>query len=204
MPRSFTRSEKQALVIPVPALFVFHPGLVLRRLYVLRSRLIATQALTMGDMFSSVKPPVVYQTALVIMAAGKIFVWPTAAPIFRSWVPGVCLGVPLFLAGCRIAVQSKREFKRTGTPMMGPPRDKSPLHTEGAFAWTRNPMYLGISVALAGVALATNCAWHLLFPFANALIMDRYYIPLEESILEKSFGEEYRRYRKAVPRWILV
>ena len=81
---------------------------------------------------------------------------------------------------------SKATFKATKTPMMGGPSQDSPLHVNGAFAWTRNPMYLGISGALVGAAIATNCAWHLMLPILNVLIMDWVYIPTEERQLRES------------------
>jgi protein-S-isoprenylcysteine O-methyltransferase Ste14 len=154
-------------------------------------------------MLSSVKPPFFYKSALLVMAAGKLWLWPTAAPLFDSWIPGVCLGIPLFLVGAHVAMDSKRTFKRTGTPMMGKPSaDSSPLHKSGYFAYTRNPMYLGISVALVGAALVSNCAYSLIFPIANALIMNGYYIPVEEKQLEEVFGEKYLEYKRATPRWL--
>jgi protein-S-isoprenylcysteine O-methyltransferase Ste14 len=151
----------------------------------------------------AVKPPIIYKTALLIMATGKFSLWPTAVPMFSSRLVSVGLGVPIFLAFAKFAADSKKTFKRTGTPMMGGPiSGKSPLHTSGAFSWTRNPMYLGISVALVGAAIASNCWWHLLLPAINALIMHVYYIPIEERELEKEFGEKYLDYKRRVPRWL--
>jgi len=159
--------------------------------------------LTMGSMISSVNPPFFYKSALLIMAAGKLWLWPAAAPLFDSWIPGTYVGVPLFLAGVHVALDSKRTFKQTGTPMMGKAAStSSPFHTSGYFAYTRNPMYLGISAALVGAALVTNCAYNLFFPVVNALIMNEYYVPLEERQLEEVFGAKYLKYKQTVPRWL--
>ena len=108
----------------------------------------------------------------------------------------------MFIVAAMFANGAKKTFKQTATPMMGGPSSDSPLHTSGAFAWSRNPMYLGISIALAGVALATNCAWHLALPILNMLIMDHYYIPVEERQLQNKFGEEFLKYKRRVRRWI--
>ena len=157
------------------------------------------------NVFSSVKPPLVYKTMIATMAAGKLFLWPTATPIFSSsnnWI-GMIVGVPTFVGGALLAIAPKKLFQKTNTPMMGGPSSDSPLHTSHAFAYTRNPMYLGISIGLAGVALMTNCLWHLmLFPFLNALIMDTFYIPKEEKELLNKFGKDYVRYKNKVRRWI--
>lgn len=156
----------------------------------------------MGSMYSSLKPPFFYKLSLALMAAGKLWLWPTAAPLFDSWVLATCLGIPLFLVGVHVALDSKRTFKKTGTPMMGKASTSSPLHTSGFFAYTRNPMYFGISVALVGAAFVTNSAYNLVFPMANALVMNEHYIPVEERQMEEVFGGKYRRYKQSVPRWI--
>jgi protein-S-isoprenylcysteine O-methyltransferase Ste14 len=155
----------------------------------------------MGSMISSVKPPAVYKLSLILIVAGKKWLWPTHT-LFDSWVPGVCLGVPIFVAGVYVAIDSKKTFKKTGTPMMGRATSTSPLHTSGYFSYTRNPMYLGISVALLGAALVSNCSYNLAFPIVNAVIMNECYIPVEERQLEEAFGSKYLMYKKSVPRWL--
>jgi protein-S-isoprenylcysteine O-methyltransferase Ste14 len=152
-------------------------------------------------MISSVKPPAVYKLSLILIVAGKKWLWPTQT-LFDSWVPGVCLGVPIFVAGVYVAIDSKKTFKKTGTPMMGRATSTSPLHTSGYFSYTRNPMYLGISVALLGAALVSNCSYNLAFPIVNAVIMNECYIPVEERQLEEAFGSKYLMYKKSVPRWL--
>ena len=113
------------------------------------------------------------------------------------------LGPILFLGGAAFAMAPKKTFQRTKTPMMGGPSQTSPLHTDQAFSYTRNPMYLGITIGLAGAAIMTNCLVHLLvFPALNLLIMDTYYIPKEEMELKKKFGKEYAEYQSRVRRWI--
>ena len=182
----------------------FHPLLVLLVVFTshLRSFDVSSLAiLKMGSIISSVKPPFFYKASLVTMVVGKRL-WPTALPIFDSWIPGTCLGIPLFLVGARIAIDSKKKFKKTNTPMMGKATSSSPLHTSGYFSYTRNPMYLGISLALVGASLVSNCAYNLVLPVTSALIMNQYYIPVEEQQLEQAFGEKYRTYMQTVPRWI--
>jgi protein-S-isoprenylcysteine O-methyltransferase Ste14 len=63
-------------------------------------------------------------------------------------------------------------------------------------------MYLGISGGLGGAIIASNCAHHLVLPLVNAAIMDWYCIPVEEKQLNKKFGEEYRKYKAKVRRWL--
>ncbi len=75
------------------------------------------------------------------------------------------------------------------------------LVTSGVYAYTRNPMYLGHQVALAGLALATRSplamalfAGHL--PWFDARARD------DEAALQARFGTAYQRYQRQVPRWL--
>ena len=75
------------------------------------------------------------------------------------------------------------------------------LVTSGIYGWTRNPIYLSFMVIILGVALASE-AW-LGFAWATASIVTLYQLArVEESDLEKAFGDEYRRYRTRVPRFL--
>ena len=76
------------------------------------------------------------------------------------------------------------------------------LVTTGVYAWTRNPMYLGMLLALAGVALAlgTLSPWLLVLQFF--VLAQCWYIPLEERKLAARFGRQYADYCRDVRRWI--
>jgi protein-S-isoprenylcysteine O-methyltransferase Ste14 len=75
------------------------------------------------------------------------------------------------------------------------------LVTSGIYGWTRNPIYLSFMVIILGVALASD-AW-LGFAWATASTVTLYQLArVEESDLEKAFGDEYTRYRKHVPRFL--
>lgn len=86
-----------------------------------------------------------------------------------------------------------------GGPGMGTPPQR--LVTSGIFRYTRNPMYLGHLIFLAGLALAARSpvlgavfGWHLSWFDARARE--------DEERLEELFGSRYRRYRSRVPRWL--
>jgi hypothetical protein len=65
---------------------------------------------------------------------------------------GEDLAAVLLGAGLALTVAAERRFRRAGTPVR---HSEAPtvLVTEGCFAWSRNPMYLGMAIALAGLAL---------------------------------------------------
>jgi protein-S-isoprenylcysteine O-methyltransferase Ste14 len=80
----------------------------------------------------------------------------------------------------------------------GPP---TALITDGIFSHTRNPMYLGILfIYIAFISLSISLISVVLFIlvfYVYAKMVD-----YEESILEKTF-EDYKEYKKRVPKWIL-
>jgi hypothetical protein len=92
-----------------------------------------------------------------------------------------------------------RTAKGGGGPGMGVPPEQ--LVTTGIYRYTRNPMYLGHLVFLAGLALVLRSplfgallGWHL--PWFDRRARE------DEERLQALFGTPYLRYRDEVPRWI--
>jgi protein-S-isoprenylcysteine O-methyltransferase Ste14 len=69
-------------------------------------------------------------------------------------------------------------------------------------AWTGNPMYLGMALIYAGLAIGADgpIAFALL-PLVLIVIQTQV-IAREERYLEAKFGEDYRRYKANVRRWL--
>lgn len=77
----------------------------------------------------------------------------------------------------------------------------STLISGGAYAMSRNPMYLGWTSLYLGGALVTRNAWMVASLPVVAGLMHRGVLR-EEHALEGEFGEEYTRYRKRVRRYV--
>ena len=76
------------------------------------------------------------------------------------------------------------------------------LVTGGIYRHTRNPLYVALALVYAGIAVAADSLWALMF-LAPCLGVIRYgVIAREEAYLERKFGEEYRRFKSAVRRWL--
>src|ERR1700730_14056168 len=69
------------------------------------------------------------------------------------------------------------------------------------YAWTRNPMYLGGAIALLGIAIGCALDWVPLLLVLSLPLVHYGIILREERYLEREFGDEYRCYRKKVPRY---
>jgi len=71
------------------------------------------------------------------------------------------------------------------------------------FTWTRNPMYLGLTTTLLGLAIFFgSIAMLLLAPVVFFAVIDRIVIPREEETMERIFGQDYVAYKDRVRRWI--
>lgn len=76
------------------------------------------------------------------------------------------------------------------------------LQTSGIYAYTRNPMYLGLIFIYSGLtALLGNWWVFILLPLV-ILIVTRYVIRNEERYLTSRFNEEYLTYKGKVSRWL--
>jgi protein-S-isoprenylcysteine O-methyltransferase Ste14 len=70
------------------------------------------------------------------------------------------------------------------------------------FTWTRNPMYLGLTTTLLGLAIFFSSIAMLIAPAVFFAVIDRLVIPREEETMERLFGQDYRDYTYRVRRWI--
>ena len=72
----------------------------------------------------------------------------------------------------------------------------------GPFAWSRNPLYVGLLVGSAGVALVAGSVWALVaLPLEWALLRWGAVVP-EEQHLAAKFGATYTDYTGRVRRWL--
>lgn len=120
-----------------------------------------------------------------------------------AWLrpPGTALALLPVLAGLALAFSAARLFVRAGTPLE-PWASPTALVAAGPFRFTRNPMYLGLALCLAGLALWLGTATPLLVIPLFVLVITFGFIRREERRLEERFGEPYRHYCARVRRWI--
>lgn len=141
-------------------------------------------------------PPIAFLITAISMA-GAHAAWTHA---LRVQDPYRWLGLPLVLGGLALSVVSKRHFVRRGTNVHTF-REPDRLVTDGPFAATRNPMYLGFALALLGIAVVLGTPPGLLGVVLFVVLTDRAYIAHEERVLEAKFDAEYRAYASRTHRW---
>ena len=142
-------------------------------------------------------PPLIYAGALVIgLLANRLY--PAAfLPRGLSRV----LGWLLIVGGLVIGSLGFREMRRAGTEV-DPREPTTAIVTGGPFRFTRNPLYLCMTLIYAGITARANALpAALLFPVVLR-IMRHGVIEREEHYLERKFGDEYLDYKARVRRWI--
>jgi protein-S-isoprenylcysteine O-methyltransferase Ste14 len=142
--------------------------------------------------------------ALVAGFAAAIALLAYVAPSAIEPFPGHRLvAAALLLLGVVIAAAGVLQFRRAKTtvnPMV--PSRASSVVAAGVFGWSRNPMYLGMAVALLGLsAWFATVPGYALVPLFCAYITE-FQIKPEERALLASFGAEYQAYMARVRRWV--
>ena len=94
-----------------------------------------------------------------------------------------------------------RNMRRAGTNV-NPTQPTTALILEGAYRFTRNPIYLGLTLLYTGIAILANTLWPILLLPGALFVMTRGVIEREEAYLEQKFGTQYVAYKAKVRRWL--
>jgi protein-S-isoprenylcysteine O-methyltransferase Ste14 len=106
----------------------------------------------------------------------------------------------VFAIGCAIAGWGLVTFWGAHTTTV-PGETSSQMVTWGPYRFTRNPMYVGLTIAYLGEAFLLRQFWPVVFLLPVIAYVNWIVIPLEESKLHEAFGDEYAQYRARVRRW---
>ena len=146
-----------------------------------------------------VSPPIAFAIAAVAM-------WWIGRSVefgrysFRHQAP---IGIALIALGACIVAVSVRSFVVAGTtPNPMQPRNATELVTSGTYSVSRNPMYVGDAVMLAGIAVWIGSVLNLMLIAAFVWYIDRFQIAAEEKALTEIFADRYEAYRGRVGRWL--
>lgn len=144
-------------------------------------------------------PPVILAAALAAAALLSIFLpLPFAAPE-PLWL--YVAGAVVALCGIVLDVWAMMTLHDGGTTIM-PHRPSHHLVTGGPYAFSRNPIYLGNALLLAGIGIAAASPWFLLAALFAALLTQRLAIEREERHLLARFGAEFEVYCRKTRRWL--
>jgi protein-S-isoprenylcysteine O-methyltransferase Ste14 len=144
-------------------------------------------------------PPLIFIGFLVVGLGVDYFV---GGPGFALPFPAR-IGASALLAGLGlwIVISALGLFRAAGTP--APPWQASTtIVSRGIYALTRNPMYLSMAMLYACLALALDSVIALILLAPALVVIEFGVIRREERYLEAKFGDEYRRYKARVRRWV--
>lgn len=111
------------------------------------------------------------------------------------------IGIFILISGLLVTFYSFYLFKKNKTPIL-PGKKPTFVVISGPYKFTRNPMYLGVTIGLFGASLYIENLLSLLSPLIFFLVMNFKFVPFEEKLMEQLFGEKYLDYKKKVRRWI--
>ena len=146
------------------------------------------------------------QLGIVLQSIGIAFagfglVRPTLAPLSAAGLAGTAAVLLLMGGAIALFAASSRELGRNWS-LVARTRSDHELVRTGPYARVRHPIYLGMLLFLLALAVALGHWAQLLIAvpvfFAGTAIRTR----LEDSLLEQSFGEGFRDYRRSTPALI--
>jgi protein-S-isoprenylcysteine O-methyltransferase Ste14 len=141
-------------------------------------------------------PPRMFHVSLAPQAPGIALLWPP-----RPNAIELAAGGALIALGLALNLWAAATFKRARIEVV--PFGETPRLMEGGpFRYSRNPMYLGMATASAGLAIASGALFNLVFAAGLAAWLERAYILLEERFLPERFGARYESYRRRAPCWL--
>jgi len=113
----------------------------------------------------------------------------------------IASGVVVIVGAALIAISAFRAMRRAQTAV-NPSHPTTAIVSDGAFGFSRNPIYLSLTLLYVGIALLFNALWVLLLLLPLVVVVQSGVIRREERYLERKFGDEYLRYKGSVRRWV--
>ncbi len=144
-------------------------------------------------------PPVAFLIGILIGVALEYLVVPAPVPVGRAI--SVIGGLLLVMAGIGFIASARILFKQTGQNPV-PWKPSPALISKGPYRFTRNPMYVGVTLVQLGIGLAVNNLWILLFAVPALVAVHFTAVLPEERYLSEKFGESYKAYLTKVRRYL--
>jgi len=142
-------------------------------------------------------PPLLYGVAL---AAGFLMQWLAPLPIVfsnaRYWAGGLILA-----SGVLLVIWGRLVMEQAGTNV-NPTLPTTALVATGPFRFSRNPLYVALTLIYVGLALLANALWVLVLIVPVLLVMHYGVVRREELYLEAKFRDAYRAYCARVRRYL--
>jgi protein-S-isoprenylcysteine O-methyltransferase Ste14 len=143
-----------------------------------------------------VHPPIIYAIS-ILSGIGLNNLWPLSMPfgLHNRLYGSIIIVISVCIAGWALL-----HFHRNDTDVR-PDKPDSALITSGPYRFTRNPLYMVLTLVQITVAIWLDNLWIVLLVVPSVIVITRYAITREELYLEQLFGQEYLKYKQRVRRW---
>jgi protein-S-isoprenylcysteine O-methyltransferase Ste14 len=145
-----------------------------------------------------IRPPLAWGLAVI---AGLALDWLVPLPFLPAGLPARWLGATVVVLALALFAWAIVTITRAGSNVPTY-RPTIAIVESGPYRFTRNPIYLGMVLALIGLAIAFDTLWLLLMLVPFTLVIRYGVVAREEAYLERKFGDVYRGYRARVRRWL--
>jgi protein-S-isoprenylcysteine O-methyltransferase Ste14 len=145
-----------------------------------------------------IQPPIAWALAIVAgAAAGWLYPW----RFIPGSIPHVAIGAVVLATGFALGIWAIVTMHRTGT-RVEPYKPTTTIVATGPYRFTRNPIYIGMFLGQAGLAVGFDNLWLLAMLVPFGLVIRYGVIAREEAYLERKFGDVYRAYKSRTRRWL--
>jgi protein-S-isoprenylcysteine O-methyltransferase Ste14 len=114
----------------------------------------------------------------------------------------IIVGCIVIILGYSILFKTNRSFALIGKGTLAPWAPTQHFVAVGLYQYVRNPMILGVLLVLVGETVLFGSILMFIWLFLFWVMNHIWFIRWEEPNLEQRFGDEYRKYKENVPRWI--
>ena len=145
-----------------------------------------------------IPPPIPWALAIF---AGLVVGWLYPLQFVPASIPRAWVGGGLFVLAVALAVWAVVTIRKAGT-QFDVHKPTTTIVENGPYRFTRNPIYLGMFLSQAGIAIGFDDLWVLatLVPFY--FVIRHGVVAREEAYLERKFGPVYLGYKSRVRRWL--
>ena len=145
-------------------------------------------------------PPILFAgAALIALGLQALLPLPWPGGVWRAVL--AMAGLFLAAAGLALDLATMLAFRHHQTTVL-PHRGATRLITDGPFRFSRNPIYVGNTLLVAGAGLVFGIAWLIPAGFAGAFATRKLAIEREEQHLARRFGKDWTDYAARTPRWL--
>ena len=142
-------------------------------------------------------PPALYGGAFAVVVALRFL---SPLPI-AAWAVVLPAGLALSVVALALARWGRRTMKAAGTNI-NPALPATTVVMSGPFRYSRNPLYVALTILFLGLTLAANTWWGVVVLVPLSAVLHVGIVRREERYLERKFGDSYRNYRSKVRRYV--